>query len=296
MLQHEGHRVSRLSCRVVSLKVLLASRKQPPTIRLKSALRTMHPPPPPPPLPSPPSTLPSFQKLFIQAAATCRGSKSRRPIRPEELLAAAKQHPAARLVAGLEVICIKRSRHHHTPPPPPPHPPPQTPTHTLTHPFPPPLSVMLHDVSKLSQSCCRPVSLEGLLAARMQHPEDLHDDICIERNHNQPLPFPLPPFEFSLDDLQMLQYKEDFKLFQLCCRPVSLEGLLSARMQHPEARLVAGHNEIGIERKYNQTTPSLLISISDVPELSQIQVNMFCFHQAVIFGITKHPSAAHADL
>ena len=60
----------------------------------------------------------------------------------------------------------------------------------------------------------------------------------------------------------------------LACRPVSLAKLLEARQQHPDARLVAGHNEVGIERKYNQTTPPLLISISEVPELSQIQVRL----------------------
>ena len=52
-----------------------------------------------------------------------------------------------------------------------------------------------------------------------------------------------------------------------------MQELLKLKVQHPAARLVAGHNEIGIERKYNQTTPSMLISISDIPELCKIQVS-----------------------
>ncbi|KAK9830775.1 hypothetical protein WJX74_006631 [Apatococcus lobatus] len=54
-------------------------------------------------------------------------------------------------------------------------------------------------------------------------------------------------------------------------RPVTLESLLETRKKYPEARLVAGHNEVGIERKYNQTTPSMLISICSIPELNHIQ-------------------------
>ncbi|KAK9866639.1 hypothetical protein WJX84_012043 [Apatococcus fuscideae] len=78
---------------------------------------------------------------------------------------------------------------------------------------------------------------------------------------------------------------QDLCLVGLECtwlRPVSLAKLLEARQQHPDARLVAGHNEVGIERKYNQTTPPLLISISEVPELSQIQVGK----TAVLVGAT----------
>ena len=52
-----------------------------------------------------------------------------------------------------------------------------------------------------------------------------------------------------------------------------MQEVLKLKMQHPEAQLVAGHNEIGIERKYNQTTPSMLISISDIPELCKVQVS-----------------------
>ena len=51
------------------------------------------------------------------------------------------------------------------------------------------------------------------------------------------------------------------------CRPVTLERLLELRQQHPEATLVAGHSEVGIERKYKQTTPTSLLAVSHVPEL-----------------------------
>ena len=55
-------------------------------------------------------------------------------------------------------------------------------------------------------------------------------------------------------------------------RPVTLQRLLELRQQHPEATLVAGHTEVGIARKYQQTTPSILLSVSHVPELQAVEV------------------------
>ena len=60
------------------------------------------------------------------------------------------------------------------------------------------------------------------------------------------------------------------------CRPVTLQRLLELRQQHPEARLVVGHTEVGIERKYQQTMPAALLSAACVPELSAIKVRSPC--------------------
>lgn len=56
------------------------------------------------------------------------------------------------------------------------------------------------------------------------------------------------------------------------CRPVTLQRLLELRKQHPEAKLIVGHTEVGIERKYQQTTPETLLSAACVPELTEIMV------------------------
>eukprot|EP00903_Cladosiphon_okamuranus_P009641 g9174.t1 len=54
--------------------------------------------------------------------------------------------------------------------------------------------------------------------------------------------------------------------------PTSLKDLLSLKAQHPEARIVAGNTEVGIEVKFKGMHYPVLISPSRVPELHAITV------------------------
>ena len=73
-----------------------------------------------------------------------------------------------------------------------------------------------------------------------------------------------------------------------------MQRLLELRKQHPEARLVVGHTEVGIERKYQQTTPDMLLAASCVPELTEIKVcgpRFCCAPRPGVLGVHKVPSA-----
>ena len=56
------------------------------------------------------------------------------------------------------------------------------------------------------------------------------------------------------------------------CRPVTLEGLLKLRGAFPDAKLVGGNTEVGIEVKFKAARYPTLVSLTAVPELRQIQV------------------------
>ncbi|XP_071487031.1 xanthine dehydrogenase/oxidase-like [Diadema antillarum] len=56
-------------------------------------------------------------------------------------------------------------------------------------------------------------------------------------------------------------------------RPVSLQEVLELKTKFPDARLVAGNTEIGIEMKFGNRVYSTLVSISHVPELTSMEVS-----------------------
>ena len=81
-------------------------------------------------------------------------------------------------------------------------------------------------------------------------------------------------------------------------RPVTMQRLLELRRQHPEARLIVGHTEVGIERKYQQTMPDMLLAASRVPELTEIKVcgpyRFYCSPSFELLGLLMALAAAAA--
>ncbi|ODN01214.1 Xanthine dehydrogenase [Orchesella cincta] len=55
-------------------------------------------------------------------------------------------------------------------------------------------------------------------------------------------------------------------------KPSSLEELLKIKQQHPNSKCVGGNTELGIEVKFKQQLYPVLIYISEIDELTQIQV------------------------
>ncbi|XP_072173401.1 xanthine dehydrogenase/oxidase-like [Diadema setosum] len=56
-------------------------------------------------------------------------------------------------------------------------------------------------------------------------------------------------------------------------RPVSLQEVLELKTKFPDAKLVAGNTEIGIEMKFGNRVYPTLVSVSHVPELTSMEVN-----------------------
>ena len=54
-------------------------------------------------------------------------------------------------------------------------------------------------------------------------------------------------------------------------RPVSLQGLFAALKEHPNARLVAGATEIGVDVTKKAASFPLLVSTDGIPELSGVE-------------------------
>ena len=59
-------------------------------------------------------------------------------------------------------------------------------------------------------------------------------------------------------------------------RPTSLAALLALKQQHPEAKLVVGNTEVGIEMKFKAASYPVLIGTTHVPELNEAS----CFSRA----------------
>lgn len=56
-------------------------------------------------------------------------------------------------------------------------------------------------------------------------------------------------------------------------RPLTLAGVLKLKAEYPDARLVVGNTEVGIEMKFKDARYPVLIGVTHVPELNQIQVS-----------------------
>ncbi|KAJ2558682.1 hypothetical protein EV175_000675 [Coemansia sp. RSA 1933] len=63
-------------------------------------------------------------------------------------------------------------------------------------------------------------------------------------------------------------------------RPLTLTGLLSIVEEHPDAKLVAGNSEVGVEIKLKRAKYATQVFVNDVPELRQIAEDA----QGVTFG------------
>ena len=61
-----------------------------------------------------------------------------------------------------------------------------------------------------------------------------------------------------------------------CCnerRPLTLAGVLKLKAEYPDARLVVGNTEVGIEMKFKDARYPVLIGVTHVPELNHMQVS-----------------------
>ena len=63
-------------------------------------------------------------------------------------------------------------------------------------------------------------------------------------------------------------------------RPVTLEHLLILRDQYPDAKLVVGNTELGVEMKFGNLIYPVMIHINEIPELNEIIVK----DDAIIVG------------
>ncbi|CAA6660108.1 unnamed protein product [Spirodela intermedia] len=55
-------------------------------------------------------------------------------------------------------------------------------------------------------------------------------------------------------------------------RPLKLEHVLELKLQYPDAKLIVGNTEVGIEMKFKNAQYKVLISVSHVPELNALNI------------------------
>ncbi|XP_059473955.1 xanthine dehydrogenase [Neocloeon triangulifer] len=83
---------------------------------------------------------------------------------------------------------------------------------------------------------------------------------------------PIFPPELQLDDALDV-HSVTFKGARVTWhRPTRLEELLTLKQQHPDARIVVGNTEVGVEVKFKNCHYPVLIQPSLVPELTQVEV------------------------
>ena len=51
-----------------------------------------------------------------------------------------------------------------------------------------------------------------------------------------------------------------------------MEGLLQLKAEYPDARLVVGNTEVGIEMKFKDARYPVLVAVTHIPELNSMQV------------------------
>ena len=56
------------------------------------------------------------------------------------------------------------------------------------------------------------------------------------------------------------------------CRPLTLAGLFKLKAEFPDARLVVGNTEVGIEMKFKDARYPILIGVTHIPELNHMEV------------------------
>lgn len=56
------------------------------------------------------------------------------------------------------------------------------------------------------------------------------------------------------------------------CRPLTLAGVLKLKAEYPDARLVVGNTEVGIEMKFKDARYPVLIGVTHVAELNATEV------------------------
>ncbi len=70
-------------------------------------------------------------------------------------------------------------------------------------------------------------------------------------------------------------------------RPTSKASLLALKAEHPEAKLVVGNTEVGIEMKFKDARYPVLIGATHVPELNKVQICCFLLGRAIFVHVDR---------
>ena len=87
----------------------------------------------------------------------------------------------------------------------------------------------------------------------------------------QPSQEPIFPPELKLNDhfdTEFLQFSNESVTW---FRPTSLNHLLELKKKHPEAKVVVGNTELGVEVKFKHCTYPVYINPSNIPQMSQVK-------------------------
>ena len=76
-------------------------------------------------------------------------------------------------------------------------------------------------------------------------------------------------------------------------RPLTLEKILSIKAEHPDAKIVVGNSEVGIEMKFKYAKYPVLIGATHVPEMNAIKVEESGVHFGASLTLTKLLKACH---
>ena len=85
---------------------------------------------------------------------------------------------------------------------------------------------------------------------------------------------------------RLAAHRQKYCAAALCaCRPLTLEGVLKLKAEYPDARLVVGNTEVGIEMKFKDARYPVLIGVTHVPELNSVEVSSFVRAAAVFVAV-----------
>ncbi len=73
---------------------------------------------------------------------------------------------------------------------------------------------------------------------------------------------------------------------------MTLAGLFKLKAEFPDARLVVGNTEVGIEMKFKDARYPVLIGVTHIPELNNMEVGFLFQHAHDLF---THDSRRHAQ-
>ena len=84
---------------------------------------------------------------------------------------------------------------------------------------------------------------------------------------------PIFPPELKLTDiydLQVLRFKNERDV--KWCRPTNLQQLLEIKKNHPEAKIIVGNTEVGVEVKFKKFDYKVLVNPTQIDELTSVVV------------------------
>jgi xanthine dehydrogenase/oxidase len=96
-------------------------------------------------------------------------------------------------------------------------------------------------------------------------------DFSLFKEYDPSLDIPFPLELINLDEnLKCLHIEHEDTLW---LKPVNVEQLLQLKCFHPDAKLVAGNSEVGIEIKFKNMNYNRLIYVGDLDELNYVRIN-----------------------